>query len=104
MLKCRTSSQGVERRTRQRSALEEMLGRTTGFRSAQQLHAMLREDGDAVSAPWNYWASVPPAKSLQQLPAEAKPRQAKTTDPRLTGRTACHSCLLPPAYVETTVD
>ncbi|MHA7290280.1 Fur family transcriptional regulator [Arthrobacter sp. MDT3-24] len=39
----------MERRTRQRSALEEMLGRTTGFRSAQQLHAMLREDGDAVS-------------------------------------------------------
>ena len=49
MLKCPTSSLGVERRTRQRSALEEMLGRTTGFRSAPQLHAMLREDGDAVS-------------------------------------------------------
>lgn len=39
----------MERRTRQRSALEEMLGRTTGFRSAQQLHAMLREDGDTIS-------------------------------------------------------
>jgi Fur family ferric uptake transcriptional regulator len=35
--------------TRQRSALNRMLERTTGFRSARQLHAMLREDGDPVS-------------------------------------------------------
>lgn len=34
---------------RQRSALEERLGKTTGFRSSQQLHAMLREEGEAVS-------------------------------------------------------
>lgn len=39
----------MERRTRQRSALEETLGRTTGFRSAQQLHAMLRDEGESVS-------------------------------------------------------
>jgi Fur family ferric uptake transcriptional regulator len=35
--------------TRQRSALNRMLERTTKFRSAQQLHAMLREDGKSVS-------------------------------------------------------
>jgi Fur family transcriptional regulator, ferric uptake regulator len=35
--------------TRQRTALNRMLERTTEFRSAQQLHAMLREDGESVS-------------------------------------------------------
>lgn len=39
----------MERRTRQRSALEEMLGRMAGFRSARQLHAMLCDDGEPVS-------------------------------------------------------
>jgi Fur family ferric uptake transcriptional regulator len=39
----------MERMTRQRSALNRMLERTTEFRSARQLHAMLREDGESVS-------------------------------------------------------
>jgi Fur family ferric uptake transcriptional regulator len=39
----------VERVTRQRSALNRMLERTTEFRSAQQLHTMLREDGQTVA-------------------------------------------------------
>lgn len=39
----------MERRTRQRCALDELLERTPEFRSAQQLHAKLREDGESVS-------------------------------------------------------
>ena len=39
----------MERRTRQRCALDELLERTQEFRSAQQLHAQLREDGESVS-------------------------------------------------------
>lgn len=39
----------MERRTRQRCALDELLERTPEFRSAQQLHAQLREDGESVS-------------------------------------------------------
>ena len=39
----------MERRTRQRSALEQLLARTTGFRSARQLHAMLTETGESVA-------------------------------------------------------
>lgn len=35
--------------TRQRSALNRMLERTTEFRSARQLHAMLDQDGDPAS-------------------------------------------------------
>jgi Fur family transcriptional regulator, ferric uptake regulator len=35
--------------TRQRSALNRMLERATEFRSARQLHAMLREGGESVS-------------------------------------------------------
>jgi hypothetical protein len=36
----------MERRTRQRSALEEMLQRTSAFQSAQQLHANLLAAGE----------------------------------------------------------
>ncbi|TDL37386.1 Fur family transcriptional regulator [Arthrobacter nitrophenolicus] len=39
----------MERRTRQRCALDELLERTQEFRSAQQLHAQLREDGESVA-------------------------------------------------------
>ncbi|TDL44349.1 Fur family transcriptional regulator [Kocuria rosea] len=39
----------VSRTTRQRSALAELLERTPEFRSAQQLHAMLGEQGESVS-------------------------------------------------------
>ncbi|MGX5357185.1 Fur family transcriptional regulator [Kocuria sp. KH4] len=39
----------MSRTTRQRSALTELLDRTPEFRSAQQLHAMLAEQGDPVS-------------------------------------------------------
>ncbi|PWF80369.1 Fur family transcriptional regulator [Kocuria rosea] len=39
----------VSRTTRQRSALAELLERTSEFRSAQQLHAMLGEQGESVS-------------------------------------------------------
>jgi Fur family ferric uptake transcriptional regulator len=39
----------VSRTTRQRSALAELLERTPEFRSAQQLHALLGEQGESVS-------------------------------------------------------
>ncbi len=39
----------MSRTTRQRSALIELLARTPEFRSAQQLHAMLGEEGESVS-------------------------------------------------------
>nr|WP_062735623.1 transcriptional repressor [Kocuria turfanensis] len=39
----------MTRTTRQRSALTELLDRTPEFRSAQQLHAMLAEQGEPVS-------------------------------------------------------
>ncbi len=39
----------MSRTTRQRSALAELLERTPEFRSAQQLHAMLGEQGESVS-------------------------------------------------------
>lgn len=39
----------MSRITRQRSALSELLERTPEFRSAQQLHAMLEEQGESVS-------------------------------------------------------
>lgn len=39
----------MERRTRQRSALEQLLAETTNFRSAQQLHAALNGNGETVA-------------------------------------------------------
>lgn len=39
----------MERMTRQRLAVNRMLERTTEFRSAQQLYAMLCADGEAVA-------------------------------------------------------
>jgi Fur family transcriptional regulator, ferric uptake regulator len=39
----------MSRTTRQRSALAELLERTPEFRSAQQMHAMLEEQGESVS-------------------------------------------------------
>lgn len=39
---------GMQRMTRQRAALDQLLQTTDDFRSAQQLHAMLREAGDSV--------------------------------------------------------
>jgi Fur family transcriptional regulator, ferric uptake regulator len=39
----------VERRTRQRAALESMMEQTAGFHTAQQLHQMLHERGESVS-------------------------------------------------------
>jgi len=39
----------MERRTRQRSALEEMLDRTPEFQSAQQLHAKLLDAGETLA-------------------------------------------------------
>ena len=39
----------MERRTRQRSALEELLERTPEFQSAQQLHAKLQDNGETLA-------------------------------------------------------
>jgi len=50
----------VLRATRQRAALSALLDETDEFRSAQQLHALLRERGDAVGLTTVY-------RTLQQL-------------------------------------
>lgn len=39
----------MSRTTRQRSALTTLLERTTEFRTAQQLHAMLQQHGESIS-------------------------------------------------------
>jgi Fur family transcriptional regulator, ferric uptake regulator len=38
----------ARRQTRQRAAVLELLGRLDGFRSAQELHGLLRDSGEAV--------------------------------------------------------
>ncbi|MEE6282390.1 Fur family transcriptional regulator [Georgenia sunbinii] len=38
-----------QRMTRQRTAVSDLLARTDDFRSAQQIHHMLRDDGDSVA-------------------------------------------------------
>jgi Fur family ferric uptake transcriptional regulator len=38
----------ARRQTRQRTALTSLLGELDGFRTAQELHALLRQRGDAV--------------------------------------------------------
>lgn len=38
----------MRRQTRQRTAVLELLDRLDGFRTAQDIHAMLRESGDSV--------------------------------------------------------
>lgn len=43
-----TSSLPGVRTTRQRTAVAELLGRVDGFRSAQELHDLLRQDGASV--------------------------------------------------------
>lgn len=42
------SEGGVVRNTRQRSAVSALLDEVSGFHSAQDLHAMLRERGDRI--------------------------------------------------------
>lgn len=59
--------------TRQRSALNRMLERTTDFRSAQQLHAMLREDGEPVSLATVY-------RILQSMANEGEVDVVRTQD------------------------
>ena len=39
---------GPARTTRQRTAVADLLGRTDGFRSAQELHELLRREGASV--------------------------------------------------------
>jgi Fur family ferric uptake transcriptional regulator len=43
-----TAEGPVRRQTRQRTAVLELLDRLDGFRSAQDIHALLRESGDPV--------------------------------------------------------
>lgn len=44
-----TSTEPSARPTRQRAAVEEVLDRTDGFRSAQEIHALLEEGGEHVA-------------------------------------------------------
>lgn len=59
--------------TRQRLALDRMLERTTEFRSAQQLYAMLREDGESVSLATVY-------RILQSMAQEGEVDVLRTQD------------------------
>lgn len=42
------TNESAVRNTRQRSAVSSLLGEVTGFHSAQELHAMLRDRGERV--------------------------------------------------------
>jgi Fur family ferric uptake transcriptional regulator len=63
----------VERRTRQRSALDEMLERTEDFRSAQRLHAMLRDHGESISLATVY-------RTLQSMARDGEVDVLRTPD------------------------
>lgn len=63
----------VERRTRQRSALDEVLERTGDFRSAQRLHAMLRDHGESVSLATVY-------RTLQSMARDGEVDVLRTQD------------------------
>lgn len=63
----------VERRTRQRSALDEMLERTGDFCSAQRLHAMLRDHGESISLATVY-------RTLQSMARDGEVDVLRTQD------------------------
>lgn len=97
----------MERRTRQRSALEELLGRTTGFHSAQQLHTMLREDGDTVALATVY-------RLLQSMASEGEVDVLRSQDSEVRYRRCqrqehhhhlvCRQCGHTVEVAETTVE
>lgn len=97
----------MERRTRQRSALEDLLERTTGFRSAQQLHVMLRTHGESVSLATVY-------RLLQSMAAEGEVDVLRSQDSENRYRRCqrqehhhhlvCRQCGHAVEVTETTID
>lgn len=63
----------MERRTRQRSALEEMLERTAEFLSARQLHGKLRDAGETLALATVY-------RLLQSMVAEGEVDALRSPD------------------------
>ena len=61
----RATSEGTRRPTRQRAAVAAVLADTDEFRSAQELHALLREGGDKVGLATVY-------RNLQAMAADGE--------------------------------
>jgi Fur family ferric uptake transcriptional regulator len=64
---------GRRRETRQRNAVRAVLAEASGFRSAQQLHALLRERGDGVGLATVY-------RTLQHLATDGEVDVLRTDD------------------------
>jgi len=69
----RPTAEGVRRPTRQRAAVAAVLAETGEFRSAQELHALLREGGDKVGLATVY-------RNLQAMAAEGEIDMLRTDE------------------------
>jgi Fur family ferric uptake transcriptional regulator len=69
----RPTTEGTRRPTRQRAAVSAVLAETGEFRSAQELHALLRESGDKVGLATVY-------RNLQAMAAEGEIDMLRTDE------------------------
>lgn len=69
----RPTTEGTRRPTRQRAAVSAVLAETGEFRSAQELHALLREGGDKVGLATVY-------RNLQAMAAEGEIDMLRTDE------------------------
>lgn len=69
----RPTTEGARRPTRQRAAVTAVLAETGEFRSAQELHALLREGGDKVGLATVY-------RNLQAMAAEGEIDMLRTDE------------------------
>lgn len=69
----RHTTEGARRPTRQRAAVTAVLAETGEFRSAQELHALLREGGDKVGLATVY-------RNLQAMAAEGEIDMLRTDE------------------------
>ncbi|TPG19593.1 Fur family transcriptional regulator [Pedococcus bigeumensis] len=69
----RATSEGTRRPTRQRAAVAAVLADTDEFRSAQELHALLREGGDKVGLATVY-------RNLQAMAADGEIDMLRTDE------------------------
>jgi Fur family ferric uptake transcriptional regulator len=69
----RPTTEGTRRPTRQRAAVAAVLAETGEFRSAQELHALLREGGDKVGLATVY-------RNLQAMAAEGEIDMLRTDE------------------------
>ena len=71
-------TQPAKRNTRQRGAVAALLDRVDGFHSAQDLHAMLREEGDRVGLTTVY-------RTLQAMADDGEVTATPAPTPTITG-------------------